>query len=100
MLWAVAPFDLRQRFIDDGIFRERFAEGRIQPLQQIGDRFIVPAHQRDTDFLPFRRQGRAANRRYFTNGDLTAGVVEESLDVFEGPVGINLNLVSKAKTAQ
>jgi hypothetical protein len=33
MLWAAASFDLRQHFVDDGIFRKRFPEGRIQALQ-------------------------------------------------------------------
>jgi len=35
-------------------FRDGFAEGRVQPLQQVGDGFIVAAHQGDTHFLPLR----------------------------------------------
>jgi hypothetical protein len=79
----LSSLDLGQHLIDNGIFRERFAEGGVQPLEQIRDRFIVAAHEGDTHFLPFRGQGRAADRRYFTDGDLTARVIEEGLDVFE-----------------
>jgi len=52
LLWATAPFDLRQHLVDDGIFRKRLPEGRIQALQQVGDRFIVPAYEGDANFLP------------------------------------------------
>jgi len=87
MLWAAASFDLRQHFVDDGIFRKRLAEGRIQALQQVGDRFIVAAHEGDANFLSLRGQGRAADGRYLTDGDLTARVIEEGLDMFEGRDG-------------
>jgi|ERR1700677_3665679 len=87
MLWAAAPFDLGQYLIDDRIFRERLSEGVIQALQQIGDGFLVAANESNTHFLPLRRQGRAADRRYFADGDLTARVIEEGLNVFEGRDG-------------
>ncbi len=78
MLGAATSFDLRQHFVDNGIFRERLPQGRVQALQQIGDRFIVAAHEGDAHFLSLRGQGRAADGRYLTDGDLTAGVVEET----------------------
>ena len=84
MLGAATAFDLRQHFVDDSVFSERLPEGGIQARQQIGDRFIVAAHEGDTHFLPLRRQGRATDRRYFPDRDLTAGVIEEGLDIFEG----------------
>lgn len=84
MLPATAAFDFRQHLIDNGIFSQRRAEGGVQPLQQFADRFIVAAHQRDAHCLSLCRQGRAANRRYLTDRDLTARGVQESLDVFEG----------------
>jgi hypothetical protein len=83
MLGAAASFDLRQHLIDNGIVRERLPEGRIQALQQIGNRFIVAAHESDAHFLSHRGQGGAADRRYLTDRDLTARVIEEGLDVFE-----------------
>ncbi|MGO9594523.1 MAG: hypothetical protein ACLPZ0_12620 [Steroidobacteraceae bacterium] len=83
----LSSLDLGQHLIDNGIFRERFAEGGVQPLEQIRDRFIVAAHQGDTHFLTLRRQGRATYRWYLTDRDLTAGVIEEGLDVFEGRDG-------------
>jgi hypothetical protein len=82
-----SSLDLRQHFVDNGIIRERFPEGRIQPLKQIGDRFIVAAHEGDANFLSLCSQGCAADRRYLTDCDLTAGVIEEGLDMFEGRDG-------------
>ena len=87
MLPAAASFDLWQHLIDNGIFRKRLAEGRIQALQQIGDCLIVAAHEGDAYFLPFRGQGRAEEGRDLTDGDLTARVIEEGLDVLEGRGG-------------
>jgi hypothetical protein len=87
MLFAATSFDFRQHFIDDGIFRKRLSEGRIQALQQVGDRFIVAAYQRDAHLFPLRGQGRATDRRYLPDRDLTAGVIEEGLDMFEGRDG-------------
>jgi hypothetical protein len=72
-------FDLRQHFVDNGVFRERLPQRRIQALKQIGDRFIVAAHEGDAPLLSLRGQGRAADRRYLTDRDLTAEVVEEGL---------------------
>ena len=83
MLGAAASFDLRQHLIDNGIFRERLAQGHIQALQQIGDRFIVAAHEGDAHFLSLCGQSRAANGRYLSDRDLTARVIEERLDMFE-----------------
>jgi hypothetical protein len=87
MLPAAASFDLWQHLIDNGIFRKRLAEGRIQALQQIGDCLIVAAHEGDAYFLPFRGQGRAAEGRDLTDGDLTARVIEKGLDMFKGRDG-------------
>jgi hypothetical protein len=62
-------------------------ERRIQALQQVGDRFIVAAHEGDANFLSLRGQGRAADGRYFTDRDLTARIIEECLDMFESRDG-------------
>src|ERR1700694_922652 len=62
-------------------------ERRIQALQQVGDRFIVAAHEGDANFLSLRGQGRAADGRYFTDRVLTARIIEECLDMFESRDG-------------
>ena len=46
MLGAATSFDLRQHFVDNGIFRQRLPQGRIQALQQIGDRTFFPSAAR------------------------------------------------------
>jgi hypothetical protein len=50
MLGTAAALDLRQHFVDHGIVRERPSEGRIQALQQVGDRFFVPVAAHRTFF--------------------------------------------------
>ena len=87
MLWAAAAFDLRQHFIHHGIFCKSLAKGRIQALQQIRHRFIVPTHECDANFLSLRGQGSPADGRYLTDRYLTARVVEEGLDMLEGRDG-------------
>ena len=84
MLGLAAPFDLRQHLVDDGVFRERFPEGHIQALQQIGHRFLVPTYEGDADFLSLCGESGAAYGWYLTDCDLATGVIEESLDMFEG----------------
>ncbi len=81
MLGLAAPFDLRQHFVDDGIFGKGLPEGRIQTLQQLGDGFIVAADQSDAYLLSLRGQGGAADRWYLPDRDLTAGVIEKGLDM-------------------
>jgi hypothetical protein len=87
MLGPAAPFDLRQYFVDNGIFRERLPERRIQALQQVSDCFIVAAHECDAHFFSLRGQGGAADRWYFPDRDLTAGAIEEGLDMLESWAG-------------
>jgi hypothetical protein len=87
MLRLAAPFDLRQYFVNDGIFSKRLPEGRIQALQQLGDRFIVAAYEGDAHLLSLGGQGGAADGWYFPDRDLTAGAIEEGLNVLEGRDG-------------
>jgi hypothetical protein len=84
MLGAAAPFDLRQHFVYDRIFSERLPEGGIQSHKQIGDRFIVAAHEGNAYFLSHGGQSGAPDGWYLTDRDLTTRVIEEGLDVFEG----------------
>jgi hypothetical protein len=83
MLGTASAFNLRQHFVDDRIFSERLPEGGVQAREQIGDRFIVAAHEGDTHFLPHRGESGAPDGRYLTDRDLTARVIEEGLYVFE-----------------
>ena len=87
MLAAAAAFYLRQDFVHRGIFRERLAEGCIEALQQFGHGLIVATHEGDANFLAFGGQHCSPNRQYLTDRDLTARVVEEGLDMFEGHAG-------------
>ncbi len=84
MLRAATSFDFRQYLIDNGIVGENLPEGCIEALQEIGDSFILAAYEGHPNFLSHRSQCRAADRRYFTDRDLTPRVIEESLDMFEG----------------
>ena len=84
MLRAATSFDLGQHLIDNGIVGEDLSEGCVEALQEIGDSFILAAYEGHTNLLSHRSQGRAADRRYFTDRDLTSRVIEESLDMFEG----------------
>jgi hypothetical protein len=84
MLRAATSFDLRQHLIDNGIVGEDLPEGCVEALQEIGDSFILAAYEGHSYFLSHRSQGRATDRRYFTDRDLTSRVIEESLDMFEG----------------
>ncbi len=84
MLRAATSFDLRQHLIDNGIVSEDLPEGCVEALQQIGNGFILAAYEGHPNFLSHRSQGRATDRRYFTDRDLTSRVIEESLDMFEG----------------
>jgi len=83
MLFAAASFDLRQHFIDRGIFCECLAEGCVETLQQVGHGFIIATHVGDAHFLALGSQRRATDRRDLTDGYLTARVVEEGLDMLE-----------------
>ena len=74
MLRAATSFDLRQHLIDNGIVGEDLPEGCVEALQEIGDSFILAAYEGHTNLLSHRSQGRAADRRYFTDRDLTSRV--------------------------
>lgn len=64
MLGTAASFDLWQYFVDDDIVRECLSEERIQAVQQIGDRFIVAAHEGNSHFLSHCGQSGAPDGRY------------------------------------
>jgi hypothetical protein len=52
-------------------------------LQEIGYAFLVSARQSNTNLLAHSGQCRTADWRDFTDRELTAGRIEESLDMLE-----------------
>jgi hypothetical protein len=78
--------NLRQNFVDDDVFFRGLAECGIQPLQQVRYGFGFSADQSNARLFADGGQCRASDRRDFTDGDLTAGLIEEGLDVLEAVI--------------
>ena len=76
-------FDFRQDFIGGGAGGDEVGECGVEPLQELGDGFIVAADERDARFLALGGERRATDRRDFPDGDLTACVIQEGLDMIE-----------------
>ncbi len=76
-----AALDLWQHFIYGGVFCNCLAERNVQAQEQLRHGFLIAAYERDTDFLAFCRQSRAANRRDLPDCDLAAGGCARSAQV-------------------
>ena len=88
---GAAALDLRQNLVDHGVLGHGLAEGGIQALEQLRDRLAVATHERDAHFLALSGKRSAADRRDLPEGDLTARVVKEGLQVAER-CGVTLGL--------
>ena len=80
---GATALDFRQYLVNDRIVGYRFAQGGVQALEQLCDGFAVATDERNAHLLALGRERGPSDRRNLADGDLTARVVEEGLQVTE-----------------
>lgn len=82
-----AAFDLRQDLIDDDVVGGGLAQRGVETLQELGHGFRLPAHQSDANRFADGGECRTRYWRDLSDGELTVGSIEESLDMLEALSG-------------
>ena len=87
-IYAESPrasaLDFGQDLIDHTVVRHHLAQGGVEALEQPSEVFVIASQERHAHALAHGRERGAADRRDLADGDLTAGFIQERLQVCEG----------------